>query len=94
VLGGAVFSANTRNLINVDRSSTAAFTATDETLTGNFVTDSTSTINASLRTNTTLTGAVNHSSPWPREPMIPSARAGRPEYRDARDGLLTFHVRI
>jgi autotransporter-associated beta strand protein len=59
VLGGAVLSASTGNIIKVDKSSTATFTATEETLTGNFVTDSTSTINALLRTNTTLTGAVN-----------------------------------
>lgn len=59
VLGGATLSASTSNIIKVASSSTATFTATEETLTGNFVTDSTSSINAVLRTNTTLTGAVN-----------------------------------
>ena len=59
MLGGATLSASTSNILKVASSSTATFTATEETLAGNFVTDSTSTINALLRTNTTLTGAVN-----------------------------------
>ena len=59
VSGGAIISASTGNILNVDSSSTAAFTASGETLAGNLYADSTSTITASLQNGTTLTGCLN-----------------------------------
>lgn len=62
VSGGATISASTGTILNVDSSSTATFTASGETLTGNLYADSTSTITASLQNGTTLTGSVNRAA--------------------------------
>jgi hypothetical protein len=59
VSGGAAISASNGNILNVDTSSAATFTASGETLTGNFIADSTSAITNSLQNGTTLTGCIN-----------------------------------
>jgi autotransporter-associated beta strand protein len=59
VESNATVTASTGNILKVDSSSAATLTVNAATLAGNFVTDSTSTINALLQTNTTMTGAVN-----------------------------------
>jgi hypothetical protein len=61
VLGGASLAASTGNLVKVDSSSSATFTANGETLTGNLYADSTSTITANLQNGTSLTGSVNRT---------------------------------
>jgi hypothetical protein len=59
VSGGATVSASTGNLLSVDSSSTATFTASGVTLAGNLIADSTSTITNALQNGTTLTGCIN-----------------------------------
>ena len=59
VSGGVTISASTGNLLNVDSSSTAIFTASAVTLAGNLIADSTSTITNTLQNGSTLTGCIN-----------------------------------
>jgi hypothetical protein len=59
VLSNATISASTGNILNVDSSSTAIFTANNVTLTGNLIADSTSTNFITLTNGTTLTGFIN-----------------------------------
>ena len=62
VKGGAAITASTGKILNVDSSSTATFAADGETLTGNLIADSTSSITAKLQNSTTLTGVVNRAA--------------------------------
>jgi hypothetical protein len=59
VSDGATIAASNGNLLKVDSSSTAAFTASGETLAGNLIADSTSTSTVTLQNGTTLTGGIN-----------------------------------
>lgn len=59
VLGGATISASSGNIVNTDSGSLANFTASGETLSGNFIADSTSTNLIALQNSTTLTGCIN-----------------------------------
>ena len=61
VRNGAVITASSGNILNVLTSSSAVFTALNETLSGHLVADSTSFIVASLD-STTLTGAVRRAA--------------------------------
>jgi uncharacterized protein (TIGR03437 family) len=60
--GGALLRAGTGNLVEVDTSSTATFTAIGETLTGNLVADSTSKLTANLQSATTLSGTITRAA--------------------------------
>ncbi len=55
---GVKVAASTGNLMNVDQSSTATFTADADTLTGNLITDNTSSLAATLKNNARLTGYI------------------------------------
>lgn len=59
VLAGATISATTGKILNVDSSSAANFTASGVTLTGNLITDSTSTMTNTLQNGSTFTGCIN-----------------------------------
>jgi hypothetical protein len=59
VLSNATVIASTGNILNVDSSSSAAFTVNAATLAGNLITDSTSTLTNILQNGATLTGCVN-----------------------------------
>ena len=57
--GGANVTASTGNMLDVDLSSIATLTLDGETLNGNLVSDNTSSITATLKNSTTLTGSIN-----------------------------------
>ncbi len=59
VSGGAAITTSTGRILNVESNSTALFTASDVTLAGNLVTESTSTMTNLLQNNTTLTGYIS-----------------------------------
>jgi hypothetical protein len=57
--GGAAIASSTNNIINVDKSSTAMVTLDGETLSGNLISDNTSTLTATLKNGTSLTGMIS-----------------------------------
>jgi hypothetical protein len=56
--GGAAITASTNNIMNVDKSSSATLALDGETLSGNLVTDETSSLTVSLKNSTVLTGTI------------------------------------
>ena len=57
--GGATITASTGRILNVNTNSTATFTASGVTLSGNLITDSTSTMTNTLQNGATLTGCIS-----------------------------------
>lgn len=62
VKGGASITASTGNLVNADTGSTVTLTLDSETLSGNLVADSTSTVTGILQHSTALTGSITNAA--------------------------------